>query len=315
MYGPLPHPVPEREHELHRPHQVRRQARQQQPPFAQGLAHQPEVEHLEVAQAAVDQLARPARRAERRGRPPRPAPTDSPRDAASSAMPTPVIPPPTTSTSSRSRGEPGDRRRTALPGLRAPSLTPLPRPRAPSSASAQRARSRARPPSSRRGHDPPRDGGAPAGPRPAPGCLRRRARRSRGRSPPGRPPPRATSPDRSATACSSPSCAARPPPTRSTSAVPPHRGLERVGDLVGDAGQGRRRQVGRCRRAARTEHRDPVRAVPVRRAQARRRRARPSDAGRPSPALRRCCRRAQAPGPRACPARCRRSRRTPPARR
>ena len=56
----LPPSVPEREQELHRPHEVRRQPRQQQPPLAQGLVHELELEHLEVAQPAVDQLARPA---------------------------------------------------------------------------------------------------------------------------------------------------------------------------------------------------------------------------------------------------------------
>ena len=58
----LPPSAREREEELDRPHEVRRQLRQQQAPFSQGLVHEPELEHLEVAQPAVDQLARPARR-------------------------------------------------------------------------------------------------------------------------------------------------------------------------------------------------------------------------------------------------------------
>jgi len=60
--GPLPDPVLQRVQELHRPHQVRRDDVQQQPAFMQRLTDQPEVEHLEITQPAVHQLARPARR-------------------------------------------------------------------------------------------------------------------------------------------------------------------------------------------------------------------------------------------------------------
>ena len=46
--------------ERHRAHEVRRQALQQQATLAHRLTHQPEVEHLQVPNAAVDQLAGPA---------------------------------------------------------------------------------------------------------------------------------------------------------------------------------------------------------------------------------------------------------------
>ena len=55
--GPLPHPMLQRVQERDRPHQVRGDAVKQQPALAQRLVDQPEVEHLQVAQAAVDQLA------------------------------------------------------------------------------------------------------------------------------------------------------------------------------------------------------------------------------------------------------------------
>ena len=54
---PLPDAVGQRVEEGHRPDQVRRQPGEQQSALLQGLADQAEVEHLEVAQAAVDQLA------------------------------------------------------------------------------------------------------------------------------------------------------------------------------------------------------------------------------------------------------------------
>jgi hypothetical protein len=57
--------VLQRVEERHRADQVRREPLQQQRPLRQRLGHQPEVEHLEVAQAAVDELAGPARRAAR----------------------------------------------------------------------------------------------------------------------------------------------------------------------------------------------------------------------------------------------------------
>ncbi len=59
---PLPDPSAQRVDERHRTHQVRGQALDEQGPLLQRLRDQPEVEHLQVAQATVDQLARPARR-------------------------------------------------------------------------------------------------------------------------------------------------------------------------------------------------------------------------------------------------------------
>ena len=61
--GPLPDAALERVHERDRVDEVRREPLQQQTPLAQRLPHQPEVEHLQVAQAAVDQLGRARRRA------------------------------------------------------------------------------------------------------------------------------------------------------------------------------------------------------------------------------------------------------------
>ena len=54
---PLPAAVGQRVEERHRPDQVRRQPGEQQAALLQRLADQAEVEHLEVAQPAVDQLA------------------------------------------------------------------------------------------------------------------------------------------------------------------------------------------------------------------------------------------------------------------
>ncbi len=62
---PLPAEVGQRVEERHRPDEVRRQPGQQQAALRQRLADQPEVEHLQVAQPAVDQLAGPRRRAGR----------------------------------------------------------------------------------------------------------------------------------------------------------------------------------------------------------------------------------------------------------
>jgi hypothetical protein len=53
--------VLQRVQELHRPDQVRGDPVEHQAAFGQGLPDQPEVEHLQVPQAAVDELARPAR--------------------------------------------------------------------------------------------------------------------------------------------------------------------------------------------------------------------------------------------------------------
>ena len=60
--GPLDGAV-QRVEERHRPDQVGREPGEQQPALLQRLADQREVEHLQVAQAAVDQLARPRGRA------------------------------------------------------------------------------------------------------------------------------------------------------------------------------------------------------------------------------------------------------------
>ncbi|CAD5955106.1 protein of unknown function [Streptomyces sp. KY70] len=57
---PLPPLVLQRVEEGHRLHQVRCEPLQQQPALLQRLAHQGEVQHLQIAQPAVDQLARPA---------------------------------------------------------------------------------------------------------------------------------------------------------------------------------------------------------------------------------------------------------------
>ena len=63
---PLPAVVRQRIDEGHRAYQVRRQLLQQQRPLAQRLGDQPEVEHLEVPQAAVDELAGAAGRTRRK---------------------------------------------------------------------------------------------------------------------------------------------------------------------------------------------------------------------------------------------------------
>jgi hypothetical protein len=55
--GALPAAVGQRVEERDRPDQVRRQPVEQQPALLERLADQPEVEHLQVTQAAVDQLA------------------------------------------------------------------------------------------------------------------------------------------------------------------------------------------------------------------------------------------------------------------
>jgi hypothetical protein len=55
--------VLQRVEERHGPHEVRRDGLDEQPPFSQGLGDESEVEHLEVAQAAVDELAGAAGRA------------------------------------------------------------------------------------------------------------------------------------------------------------------------------------------------------------------------------------------------------------
>ena len=53
----LPATMGERVEERHRTHEVRRQPGEQQPSLRQRLAHQTEVQHLQVAQAAMDELA------------------------------------------------------------------------------------------------------------------------------------------------------------------------------------------------------------------------------------------------------------------
>ena len=61
--GPLPQSLGQREQERQGLDEVRRQRRQGQFAFVQGLADEPELELLEVAQSAVEHLRRPARRA------------------------------------------------------------------------------------------------------------------------------------------------------------------------------------------------------------------------------------------------------------
>ena len=63
------HAMMQRQHERQRLDQVRGQGREQQVALAQGLTHQRDIALLQVAQSAVDQLARAARRAARRCRP------------------------------------------------------------------------------------------------------------------------------------------------------------------------------------------------------------------------------------------------------
>ena len=63
--GPLPDAVLDRVEEAHGLDQVRRQAVDEEVALGERLAHQVEVEHLQVAQPAVHQLAGPARRAAR----------------------------------------------------------------------------------------------------------------------------------------------------------------------------------------------------------------------------------------------------------
>ena len=58
---PLPAAVLQRVEEAHRAHQVRREGLHQQPALLERLGDQREVEHLEVAQAPVDELAGAAR--------------------------------------------------------------------------------------------------------------------------------------------------------------------------------------------------------------------------------------------------------------
>jgi len=58
--GAFPAPVLQGEEELDRPHEVGREPSEQQAPLTQRLAHEPELEHLEIPQAAVNELARPA---------------------------------------------------------------------------------------------------------------------------------------------------------------------------------------------------------------------------------------------------------------
>ena len=63
--GALHHPVTERVEEAHRAHEVGAQAAEEQRALRERLAHQAEVPLLQVAEPAVDQLARAARSARR----------------------------------------------------------------------------------------------------------------------------------------------------------------------------------------------------------------------------------------------------------
>ena len=122
-------------------------------------------------------------------------------------------------------------------------------------------------------------------------------------------------PDRSATVCRNSWFRARPPPDpKRVRGMRRIQRLERIRDLVRDAGHARRGEVGRRRRAARAEHRDPVGGVPVRRPQTGRCRHDHRAAAAPSqaPTVRRRRQDRRVPAP---PARCRRWRRTPPGHR
>ena len=57
--------APQRVQDRHRPDEMGRQVLEEQRPLPQGLAHQTEVQHLEVPEAPMDQFAGPARRARR----------------------------------------------------------------------------------------------------------------------------------------------------------------------------------------------------------------------------------------------------------
>ena len=87
---------------------------------ASASPNQPELQLFQIAQPAVEQLRRPARRARWPGRGPRPAPPDSPRVAASRAAPLPTTPPPITTTSNC----PPSSRRQACSRYAGPSSAP-----------------------------------------------------------------------------------------------------------------------------------------------------------------------------------------------
>ena len=121
----------------------------------QCLAHQPELVVLEIAQAAMDELARRRRGARSRDRSFSTSSTFRPRPAASRAMPTPLMPPPMTRRSYAASSI-GVRRRPLAPGRRGDARR------------ARRIRRRPRPASHRPGD------GSRAPPRG--GCSRRRRR-------------------------------------------------------------------------------------------------------------------------------------------
>ncbi len=94
----VPHPVLEREQEGRGMDQVGGDLLHEQAALVQRLAHELDVEVLEITQPTVDELAGATRGTGREVAFSKRA-TDSPRLAASSAAPQPVTPPPTTSTS------------------------------------------------------------------------------------------------------------------------------------------------------------------------------------------------------------------------
>ena len=96
---PLPPPIGQREQERQRLDQMRRQRRQRQLALVQRLAHQAELQLLEVAQAAVEHLRRLRLEVPEAKSRASTSATFSPRVAASRAAPAPTTPPPMTTTS------------------------------------------------------------------------------------------------------------------------------------------------------------------------------------------------------------------------
>src|SRR5262245_13760877 len=212
----LPPPVPEWKHELHRPHEMGSKPREQKSSLAQGFVDELELQQLEVAKPAVDQLARPARRSSgqvalldepdrqsARGRIERGADTGDPAPDDEDVQSLPL--------------QPGDR---ILPRLRVEGSPSHSSARTcTSTASAQRERSRTRPASSRLGVTRRVGDGASTGPSTTPAASAASAATPRAVAS-GSPAISRVNPERSDTACTRPSCAESPPPTRSTSAAP-----------------------------------------------------------------------------------------------
>ena len=308
---PFPDPVREREQERHRPHEVRREPGQQQPPLSQRLAHESEVQHLEVAQAAVDQLARAAggargqvARLDERHRKPAGGGVEGDAHAGDPASDHEHV--------ELLAAHPRERRRPEA-GSSAPSRHAVAWPMHVDGNGLAPPLPLAFPP---RGVEP----SAPPGGRPRADCSPLDA----GASAAIAAIPRAVASRSAATSSRSSgkvgdrlqkrASAARPPPTRTARRIARRRGLQRVGDLVGHAGQRSRRQVGRGGRAALPSTVIRSAAVPVRRGQAGGRRhhhgSRPAPSRAPPPVS---LRRSTPPG--AAPqARFRHSRKMPPGR-